>query len=94
MRCRSGSARTLPFDSQTALRAALGAAHPHLVRYDVVTPADPAELTRLSATGETRKDAFATPVRDFYLTNPIARASRVMAECSALASARLATAAE
>jgi NADH-quinone oxidoreductase subunit G len=27
-----------------------------------------------------------SPVRDFYLTNPIARASKTMAECSALAS--------
>jgi NADH-quinone oxidoreductase subunit G len=26
---------------------------------------------------------FASPVKDFYLTNPIARASAVMAECSA-----------
>jgi NADH-quinone oxidoreductase subunit G len=33
-------------------------------------------------------------VRDFYLTNPIARASAVMAECSALASGKLAEAAE
>jgi NADH-quinone oxidoreductase subunit G len=29
------------------------------------------------------KSAFATSVKDFYLTNPIARASAVMAECSA-----------
>jgi NADH-quinone oxidoreductase subunit G len=33
-------------------------------------------------------------VRDFYLTNPIARASAVMAECSALAARKFATAAE
>ena len=26
---------------------------------------------------------FLSPVRDFYMTNPIARASSVMAECSA-----------
>ena len=26
---------------------------------------------------------FASPVKDFYLTNPIARASVTMAECSA-----------
>ncbi len=30
-------------------------------------------------------EPFASPVADFYLTNPIARASGVMAECSALA---------
>jgi len=34
-------------------------------------------------------------VKDFYLTNPIARASQVMAECSALfVKPRLAAAAE
>ena len=35
--------------------------------------------------GKLNKGAFASPVKDFYLTNPIARASAVMAECSALA---------
>jgi NADH-quinone oxidoreductase subunit G len=34
------------------------------------------------------------PVTDFYLTNPIARASAIMAECSALANASAKTAAE
>ena len=37
---------------------------------------------------------FVSPVTDFYTTNPIARASAVMAECSALASGRLRQAAE
>ena len=32
--------------------------------------------------------AFVSPIADFYLTNPIARASKVMAECSALAKGR------
>ncbi|TXN74075.1 hypothetical protein FV228_06515, partial [Methylobacterium sp. WL18] len=36
--------------------------------------------------------AFASPVTDFYLTNPIARASRVLAECSRLARERAAEA--
>jgi NADH-quinone oxidoreductase subunit G len=35
-----------------------------------------------------------SPVANFYLTNPIARASAVMAECSALASGALRQAAE
>jgi hypothetical protein len=30
-------------------------------------------------------DSFKSPVTDFYLTNPIARASKTMAECSRLA---------
>ena len=33
-------------------------------------------------------------IEDFYLTNPIARASAVMAECSRLASGQMLTAAE
>ena len=84
----------LPYDNLGALRAALGAAYPHLVKYDVITPADALGLRGLAAAGAPSGEAFASPVKDFYLTNPIARASRVMAECSALASQRLAAAAE
>ena len=40
------------------------------------------------------KGAFKSPIEDFYLTNPIARASAVMAECSRLASGQMLTAAE
>ena len=75
----------LPYDSLAALRAALAAAHPDLVKYDVVAPADPSVFAALAARGGALERApFASPVADFYLTNPIARASRVMAECSAL----------
>ena len=35
--------------------------------------------------GDTGREPFVSPIGDFYLTNPIARASGVMAECSALA---------
>jgi NADH-quinone oxidoreductase subunit G len=35
--------------------------------------------------GEGSRHPFVSPIGDFYLTNPIARASGVMAECSALA---------
>jgi NADH-quinone oxidoreductase subunit G len=37
---------------------------------------------------------FGSSIQDFYLTNPIARASRVMAECSALARGPVLQAAE
>jgi NADH-quinone oxidoreductase subunit G len=37
---------------------------------------------------------FKSSVEDFYLTNPIARASAVMAECSRLAVSRVLAAAE
>jgi NADH-quinone oxidoreductase subunit G len=38
--------------------------------------------------------SFVSPIKDFYLTNPIARASAVMAECSALARNNFKAAAE
>ena len=76
----------LPFDSLTQLRAALAAAYPHLVRFDAIVPADAGVFAPLAALGgAVDKAPFAPSVVDFYLTNPIARASRVMAECSALA---------
>jgi len=85
----------LPFDSLAQLRAALYAAYPHLARLDHVTPADAAAVNALASAGGTPASGpFAAAVTDFYLTNPIARASAVMAECSALASSRHAAAAE
>jgi len=76
----------LPYDSLTQLRATLAAAFPRLARFDAVAPADPSALSALAALGGAADKApFGAAVRDFYLTNPIARASRVMAECSALA---------
>jgi len=76
----------LPYDSLRELRAALFKAHPHLQRLDAVAPADPAAIERLAALGGTpERVPFRSAVADFYLTNPIARASAVMAECSALA---------
>src|SRR5271163_3480554 len=84
----------LPFDSQSQLRAALARAHPHLAQIDVVPPADGAVLGAIGDAGEIGSAPFTSAVSDFYLTNPIARASRVMAECSALAKDRFARAAE
>ncbi|MFN4273853.1 MAG: NADH-quinone oxidoreductase subunit NuoG [Aliihoeflea sp.] len=76
----------LPFDSLKQLRAALYAAHPHMARIDEIEAGDSAAITTLAGkNGRTNKAAFASSVKDFYLTNPIARASAVMAECSALA---------
>jgi NADH-quinone oxidoreductase subunit G len=76
----------LPFDSLTQLRAALAVAYPSLVRFDAVAPADAAVFRSIAALGGAfEKTAFVPAVPDFYFTNPIARASRVMAECSALA---------
>jgi NADH-quinone oxidoreductase subunit G len=84
----------LPFDSLSQLRAALNSAHPHLAALDDVAPAG-ADFAALAAVGGALDKApLATTIADFYLTNPIARASKTMAECSALAQARHLQAAE
>jgi NADH-quinone oxidoreductase subunit G len=83
----------LPFDSLQQLRAALYKAHPHFAALDQIAPADAGSLASLPQ-GQIGGGAFASAISDFYLTNPIARASAVMAECSALARARTQQAAE
>jgi NADH-quinone oxidoreductase subunit G len=78
--------RRLPYDSLRALRQAMFKAHPHLQRLDQITAGDAADIGRLAARGGTVDGAaFDSPIEDFYLTNPIARASAVMAECSVIA---------
>ncbi|MFN3688614.1 NADH-quinone oxidoreductase subunit NuoG [Salinarimonas sp.] len=87
--------RRLPFDTLAQLRERLHAAHPHLADLEDVHPADPAALAALAgAGGAVERAPFASPIADFYLTNPIARASAIMAECSALAQGARAEAAE
>jgi NADH-quinone oxidoreductase subunit G len=77
------------------LRSALFKAHPHLAQIDHIAPGNPADIEKLASRGGTPDKApFRSPVTDFYLTNPIARASAVMAECSALARGERAVAAE
>ncbi|MBN9135869.1 MAG: NADH-quinone oxidoreductase subunit G, partial [Phyllobacterium sp.] len=75
--------KKLPFDSLAALRAQLYAEYPHLAVIDAIQAGDAADIKKLAnASGTVDKTAFVSPVQDFYLTNPIARASAVMAECS------------
>ncbi|MGN6551806.1 MAG: NADH-quinone oxidoreductase subunit NuoG [Pararhizobium sp.] len=89
----------LPFDSLNALRAKLYLAHPHLAQVDEIAEIDFARIREGFAAlakkaGALDNSVFASPVKDFYLTNPIARASAVMAECSALARGDVRQAAE
>ncbi|HUO21426.1 MAG TPA: NADH-quinone oxidoreductase subunit NuoG [Caulobacteraceae bacterium] len=77
----------LPYDSLNALRAKLIADHPTFGQVGYAPGSKPAalDLKALGAKGEIAGAAFTSPVSDFYQTNPIARASVTMAECSALA---------
>jgi NADH-quinone oxidoreductase subunit G len=87
--------KKLPWDSQTALRQAIFKAAPHLMRLDQIEAGKADDIKTLAGKGgNVDKAPFKAAVDDFYLTNPIARASAVMAECSRLASGQMLTAAE
>ena len=76
--------QTLPWDSLAQLRRALVEAVPHLGQVDQVVESDwqPLPMRDLG------QAAFVNPIRDFYLTNPIARSSPLMGELSRMAAAR------
>jgi NADH-quinone oxidoreductase subunit G len=81
--------KKLPYDSLGALRQGLFKAYPHFQRVGQIAAGDPADLRKLAALGGTAdKAALRSSIDDFYFTNPIARASAIMAECSALAEGR------
>ncbi len=75
----------LPYDTLAQLRSEMYKDVPAFARLDSVQPAGVDSLASLAkVTGAIGADAFVSPIKDFYLTNPIARASAVMAEMSAL----------
>ncbi len=87
--------KKLPFDSLTALRQAMFKAVPHLMRIDQIEPADASAVRTLAGRGGAADKApIKAAVENYYLSNPIARASVVMAECARLASGQMLTAAE
>jgi NADH-quinone oxidoreductase subunit G len=87
--------KKLPYDSLAALRQAVFKAVPHLIRLDQIEAGNAADIKTLAGKGGSlEKTPFKSSVEDFYLTNPIARASAVMAECARLASSQMLTAAE
>ena len=75
---------TLPCDSLAVLRKTLVAKVPHLGDIDQVPQND----WQATARGALQDGALRYAVADFYLSNPIARASQLMAELSANAKAR------
>lgn len=87
IRALSGAiGQPLPFNSLTQLRAAIYAEFPHLARIDQIAPGSAADIAKLAkASIKTKSAPFGSAVTEFYLSNPIARASAVMGECAATA---------
>jgi len=78
--------RVLPFDNQSSLRDQMIEKHPTFGALGYAPGAMSAadfDMTQLGSEGPLSDAPLKSPVTDFYMTNPIARASNVMAECSA-----------
>ena len=80
--------KTQAWDSLAGLRRKLVEAVPHLAQIDQVPQNDWQPLERL----DLGRADFRNAIKDFYLTNPIARSSPLMGELSAMAAARRAPA--
>ena len=87
--------KALPWNNLEELRAAMYKVAPQLMRIDTREAAATGELADLGKVeGAMAAEPFRSPITDFYMTNPIARASKIMAECSALKNVQKLEAAE
>jgi NADH-quinone oxidoreductase subunit G len=79
--------QTLPYDSLDDLRERLFAEHPNFgqIGYAPGSITASLDLAKLGDSGPWSDTPLKSPIAQFHLTNPIARASRTMAECAALA---------
>jgi NADH-quinone oxidoreductase subunit G len=78
--------KTLPYNDLNALRAKLIEDNPVFGEIDHAPGSASAgefKVAEIGAEGRVSDAPFTAPIADFYLTNPIARASKTMAECSA-----------
>jgi NADH-quinone oxidoreductase subunit G len=72
---------TLPYDNLAQVRARMVEVAPTMAVTDEITKA---EWGTFGTVGSIADNATGYPLGDFYLTNPICRASPTMAECSAV----------
>jgi NADH-quinone oxidoreductase subunit G len=70
----------LPYDTLSQLRARLAKASPVFAEIETAHPA--AELGALGKAGAVDPAAFVSPIDNYYMTDPISRASATMAECT------------
>ena len=80
---------TLPYDSLSALRGTMYRTFPLLARIDHLEPSSADDLAALrQVKAGMSSEPFAPAVGDFYMSNPIARSSAIMAELSAMMAGR------
>ena len=71
--------KPLPYNSQLELRTRIQKEWPIFKKVNEVAPA---KWTKPSIKGRVLKDAFTLPVLNYYLNNPICRASKTMRTCT------------
>jgi NADH-quinone oxidoreductase subunit G len=78
--------KRLPYDTLDGVRAAIYAVAPHFADHGEAVPHGGAGTTNWNAVGANVpldiNTKLGSAMSDFYLTNPIARASATMAQCS------------
>ncbi|MEE9251120.1 MAG: NADH-quinone oxidoreductase subunit NuoG [Alphaproteobacteria bacterium] len=71
--------RTLPYDDLQRLRARMVEVNPVFAALDEIVPA---EWAAFGAPGKMDPAPFESPIKNFYMTDPISRASETMARCT------------
>ena len=76
--------QTLPYDTLEDLRMALNKVHPVFTGLDVTESADWSAFVDMSLADGKMDDTvpFASPIENFYMTDPISRSSATMAACT------------
>lgn len=74
----------LPYDSLEAIRSRIRTVAPNLLHVDEREPATFPPSLKPKVTQKLSQDSFRTAVENFYMTDSITRASKIMAQCSAL----------
>jgi NADH-quinone oxidoreductase subunit G len=72
--------KKLPYDTLKQVRDRLVAVNPIFCKTDAVTPAPWGPFGKAGATEPT---PFHSPIGNFYMTDPVSRASETMAKCTA-----------
>jgi len=70
----------LPYDSIKKVRMIIAKLAPHLAKIDAI---EKAEWQDFGKSGPLNNEPFACPIENFYMTDPVSRASKTMATCSA-----------
>ncbi|XP_048328661.2 NADH dehydrogenase [ubiquinone] iron-sulfur protein 1, mitochondrial [Ziziphus jujuba] len=74
----------LPYDTLTAIRSRIKTVAPNLLHVDEREPATFSTSLKPQSNQELSSEPFGTAIENFYMTDSITRASKIMAQCSAL----------